>query len=851
MQTGQIVTHYRIVRRIGGGGMGVVYEGEDLRLGRRVALKFLPENLSSDDKALERFQREARATSQLNHPNICTVYDIGEYQGRYFLSMELLEGETLRDRIAFLRAVREGEAGGALPLDQLLDIGVQVADALDAAHARGIIHRDLKPANIFITHRGQAKILDFGLAKIIPAASVFPVRSPVPVGEGASDSLRWADAGDLRARENAGRASGAGDDASALTALGSIPGTVAYMSPEQIRGEELDARSDLFSFGVVLYEMATGEKPFTGKSQLLTMAAILERKPVSPLVLNPELPDDLEAAIGKALEKSRELRYQTAAELGADLQIVKRESDSGLTAAQAISPPAHRVFRRVSILTRILQWSAAGLLLVTVILAAALWWMRREDRRTAAASRSTIAVLPFQNMGGDKSEDFLSIALADEISTILTYTRSLEVRPVGVAEKYTQGGVPDPAQTGRALHAAYLVTGHYLRGRDKLAITMEAIQAAEDRMLWQSTFSVPADDPLQMQKELARRIRQELLPIVAGAASGAVYTATRPQNTEAYDLYLRSTSVPHDPEPNREAILMLERSVGIDPGYAPAWDALGVRYYYGSSYGQGGEAMFERATNAYERAVTLDPNFILAAAHLAINRIEAGNLAAGYKEARDLVARRPDNAEAHFILSYLLRYAGRLQEAATECNMARGLDPGNYNFRSCALVFAELGNEGRAQQYLDLDPGSEWSTSMLPWVLLRKGDIAQARVAAAKVPNDAIWFGGLLQTCLAPGTILERGKFESLVRRLMPALLAQRDPEFHYLQGSALAFCGQPPEAAQLIQKAIDQNYCATDALDNDPMLDKLRRYPEFGRLRVASESCLKKFLSARGQRAR
>jgi tetratricopeptide (TPR) repeat protein len=440
------------------------------------------------------------------------------------------------------------------------------------------------------------------------------------------------------------------------------------------------------------------------------------------------------------------------------------------------------------------------------------------------------------------------MALADEVTSILTYKPSLEVRPSSSVAKYAEGN-PDPVQAGRELHVAAVVTGHFMHEGDKLSITLEAIDVKDNRLIWHGTISVPADNRLQMLQELKDEVRQELLPYVTGAAAGGIETATRPQNAEAYDLFLRSVAVPHDPEPNREAISMLERSVGLDPGYAPAWDALGLRYYFESTYGSGGGQMFDRANNAYERSVALDPNFLLAAVHLAVNRVERGELGSAYQHARLLVARRSDNAQAHFALSYVLRYAGLLPDAARECNIAFSLDPGDYILRSCAQVFEELGDEDRALQFLNLDAGSQFYNSILPRILMRKGDIAGARSAAEKVKNDETWYGGLLQSCLASGGKAD-DKLAADVRAALPQMLAQRDPEFHYDQGSMLVYCGERQAAVRLLQAAINQNYCAAEAFTNDPLLQKLRAYPEFKQLREASDACLKRFLAARDQQA-
>ena len=393
---GQQVSHYRILGKLGGGGMGVVYEGEDLKLGRHVALKFIPENLAGDPKSLERFTREARAASQLNHPNICTIHGIEDNNGHPFIVMEKLDGESLKQHIS----------GHPMALEEVLDVGVQVADALVASHTKGIVHRDIKPANIFLTPTGQVKVLDFGLAKLV-------------------HSLAKRTAADQ-----------------SLTAVGVIPGTAVYMSPEQARSETIDARSDLFSFGMVLYEMATGKKPFTGNNSLVTLDAVLHAKPVPPRDLNPKIPIELEGIIGKAMEKDRKHRYQSAAEMRSDLALLKREAESGTikpaTGSTAMLRAAiENVRPRLAASDLSLLGTAA--LLIAVLAAVGAWWFKHREVANAE-QRNAIAVLPLQNLNGDVNVDYLRFALADELSSVLTYSRSLEVRPSSVTRKYVAPG---------------------------------------------------------------------------------------------------------------------------------------------------------------------------------------------------------------------------------------------------------------------------------------------------------------------------------------------------------------------------------------------------------------------------
>ncbi|HET9408989.1 MAG TPA: protein kinase [Candidatus Sulfotelmatobacter sp.] len=785
---GQQVSHYRVLGKLGGGGMGVVYEAEDLKLGRHVALKFIPENFVGDAKALERFTREARAASLLNHPNICTIHGIEDNNGHPFIVMERLEGHSLKEKIS----------GQAMKLEQVLEIGVQVADALAASHAKGIVHRDIKPANIFLTPSGQVKVLDFGLAKVVSHIG--------------SDE----------------------DHDQSLTAVGVIPGTAVYMSPEQARSDTVDARTDLFSFGVVLYEMATGKKPFTGKNSLVTLDAVLHAKPVPPRNLNPSLPIELEGIIGKAMEKDRQDRYQSAADMKSDLALLKREAESGL-----VKPATHSALLRARaktfgghdtrLLTYLLVGTAA--VLITVVAAVGTWWFKHREA-ASAEQRNAIAVLPLQNLNGDYSVDFLRFALADELTSDLTYSRSLEVRPSSMTRRFVALDL-DPHKTGLELHVGRLLTGHFSRQGDQLTVTLEAVDVATDRLIWQNTVNANPNDMIGLQQQLNTQVQHGLLPALG--VGGSVEAASMPKNPEAYDLYLHALALPHDPGPNKDAIAVLEHVVGLDPNYAPAWEALGQRYYYDSAFGGGGEKMFQRSNAAYERALSLDPNRVLSASSLITARVERGELGRAYQSAKDLVRRLPQSADAHFALSYVLRYAGMLDQATQECNRARELDPGNFNFRTCAWAFLEHDKPEQAMDFVRLDSGTEWAAWVTPYVYLTEGDLPKARESAANMSKAPYYHRDLMQACVATQRPAD---FDKIVRESESSVMIEPDAEAWYHVGALLAYCGQSEPALRLLKAAVQQNYCAYSALLDDPLLKNLRKESAFDEVLTAGSAC-------------
>ena len=793
---GLTVSHYRILEKLGGGGMGVVYKAEDLRLGRHVSLKFLPEELSKDSQAIERFQREARAASSLNHPHICTIYDVDQYEGQNFIVMEFLEGQTLKHRIM----------GKPIDLERVPEYGYQMADALEAAHAKAIIHRDIKPANIFLTDRGQVKLLDFGLAKLLPER------------KGAG-----------RAKQ-AAAAFGVTTQDAHLTSDGVALGTVAYMSPEQVRGQELDERTDLFSLGLVLYEMSTGQRAFTGNTSGVIFDAILNRPPTPPGRLNPTIPIQLENIIAKALEKDRELRYRTASDLRADLQRLKRDTDSARALPFTPGQASRQKLRR--------YWPhfVWGGVLAVLLLLFGMNMGNLRDRVFDGTSQSrieSIAVLPFANLGNDPKTEYLSDGITESLINSLSQLPNLAVMSRNTVFRY-KGQATDPQKVGRDLHVRAILTGRLIQTGDELLISVNLEDVENSRQLWGEQYNRKLSNLVSVQQEIAGDIYGRLRPRLAGEEKKLL--AKRPtENVEAYQLYLQGLFYWNKwtQADFKKAADYFTQAVQKDPRYALSYAGLA------DTYSLLGDAGYLPPSEAWPKAKAaamqaLDIDDALAEAHTSLGLVREHfewDWAGAEQEFRRAIELNPNSATAHHWYGAYLANMGRSDQGLRETKKAQELDPLSLIINTSLgwQLYVARHNDQAAEQLrkvLDIDAKFAPARRMLEEVYAQMGKQKEAVAEREKILS----LSGSPELAASIEEDFFKAGYKGVLQSWLDGLteISKHGYVSSYSIAQAYMRMGEKEKAFGWLEKAYEEHDSGLVSLAVEPMFDAVRPDPRF-----------------------
>ncbi len=793
---GLTVSHYRILEKLGGGGMGVVYKAEDLRLGRYVSLKFLPEELSREPLAIERFQREARAASSLNHPHICTIYDVDQFEGQSFIVMEFLEGQTLKHRIT----------GKPIDLERVPEYGFQMADALEAAHAKAIIHRDIKPANIFLTDRGQVKLLDFGLAKLLPERK-----------------------GTNRAKSVAANFGNTTQDAH-LTSDGVALGTVAYMSPEQVRGQELDERTDLFSLGLVLYEMSTGQRAFSGNTSGVIFDAILNRAPIPPVRLNPAIPIQLEQIIAKALEKDRELRYRSASDMRTDLQRLKRDTDSASAMSLSTGQTSRQLLRR--------HWPhfVWGGVLAVLLLLFGLNVGNFRDLVLGVDSQSrieSIAVLPFANLSNDSKTEYLSDGITESLINSLSQLPNLAVMSRNTVFRY-KGQPADPQKVGKELHVRAILTGRLIQSGDELMISVNLEDVQNGRQLWGEQYNRKLSNLVSVQQEIAGDIYTRLRPRLAGEEKKLL--AKRPtENVEAYQLYLQGLFYWNKwtQADFKRAAEFFTQAAQKDPRYALSYAGLA------DAYSMLGDAGYLPPSEAWPKAKAaamqaLDIDDTLPEAHASLGLVKEHfewDWTGAEREFRRAIELNPNSATAHHWYGDFLANMGRSEEGLRETKKAQELDPLSLiiNTTLAKQLYLAGKNDQAVEQLrkvLDIDAKFAPARPLLEEVYAGMGKQKEAVAEREKILS----LSGSPELAASIEEDFSKGGYKGVLQSWLDGLteISKYGYISPYNIAQAYMRMGEKEKTFSWLEKAYEEHDSGLVSLAVEPMFDPIRSDPRF-----------------------